>query len=124
MTTRHFNRVTALAVLFPCFAISPTASAFNTEFLSDAPIARFNDKDVEIWLDTLSNALDKGKDGAEVKWENPKTGHGGTITPLNAKTHNGMDCRDADIRNFAGDFTGQSVYLMCKKDGKWLAVTE
>ena len=59
----------------------------------------------------------------EVKWENPKTGHNGTLTPLNKKTHDGMDCRDVDIRNFAGNFTGRAIHLMCRKDGKWLAIT-
>ena len=124
MNTRKIFRVAALAVLLPTFVLCPTAGAFNTQFLDDAPIARFNDKDVEIWLYTLTNALDNGKDGAEVKWENPKTGHGGAITPLNTITQDGMDCRDVELRNFAGDFTGRSAHLMCRKDGKWLAVTK
>lgn len=112
-----------LAIVVSGLALCPPAGAFNTQFLDDAPIARFNNKDIEIWLDALTNTLENGEDGVEVKWENPKTGHNGTLTPLNKKTHDGMDCRDVDIRNFAGDFTGRAIHLMCRKDGKWLAIT-
>ena len=114
----------AAAALLLGALLQTEAFAFNTQFLDDAPIARFNKKDIEIWLDTLSDTLDNGEDGVEVKWENPKTGHNGTIVPLNRKTHQGMDCRDVDIRNFAGNFTGRAIHLMCKKDDNWVVVTQ
>ena len=77
-----------------------------------------------IWLNTLTDALDNGEDGAEYTWENPKTGHNGIVTPLNTKTHDGMHCRDVDIRNFAGNFSGRAIHLMCRKDGDWMAVIQ
>ena len=101
------------------------AEGFNTRFLDDAAISRFNDKDIQMMLDTLRQALNQASDGSETKWENPKTGHYGTIVPLNTRTHDGMDCRDADIRNFAGSFTGRGIHLMCKTDdGVWRAITQ
>lgn len=124
MNTRQILRAAALTIFFPGFLFNPVAEAFNTQFLDDAPIARFNKKDIEIWLGALTDALETGADGAEFKWENPKTGHNGTIIPLNRKTHEGMDCRDVDIQNFAGNFTGRAIHLMCRKDGDWLAVTK
>ena len=102
MNPRQSMLAVTMAALLPGLAFQPEANAFNTQFLDDAPIARFNKKDIEIWLDTLTKTLDSGEDGVEVKWENPKTGHKGTITPMNRKTHEGMDCRDVDIRNVAG----------------------
>ena len=122
MRARLAPALAALAAA--CLLPGPTASAFNTRFLDDAPIARFNKEDIEIWLRTLTDALESGEDGVEVKWENPKTGHGGTVTPLNRKTHDGMDCRDVDVSNVAGTFTGRAVHMMCKKNGDWLAVTQ
>ena len=121
--TRRLFTAGALGLIVTAVCGLQTSSAFNTQFLDDAPIARFNNKDIEIWLDALTDALENGKDGVEHKWENPKTGHNGTIVPLNSKTHEGMACRDVDIRNAAGNFTGRAIHLMCKKDGKWLAVT-
>lgn len=123
---RHRGRpgLGAAAVLVVSWLVMcPTAGAFNTQFLDDAPIARFNKEDIDIWLNTLTDALENGEDGVEVQWENPKTGHHGTVTPLNRKRHDGMDCRDVDIRNFAGNFTGRAIHLMCRKDGDWMAVT-
>ena len=124
MMIRQLILAAAFAALVPAIVFLPEARAFNTQFLDDAPIARFNKKDIEIWLGTLTDALENGADGVEVKWENPKTGHNGTIVPLNHKTHQGMDCRDVDIRNFAGNFSGRAIHLMCEKDGNWLAVTQ
>lgn len=124
MNTRRLLLAASLAILTPGLALPPPAAAFNTQFLDDAPIARFNDKDIEIWLDTLTKALENGEDGTEFKWENPKSGHNGTIIPLNSKTHDGMDCRDVDIRNYAGNFTGRAIHMMCRKDGNWVAVTK
>lgn len=101
------------------------AQGFNIKFLDNAAISRFDDKDIQMMLDTLDQALDQASDGSEVKWENPKTGHHGTIVPLNTKTHDGMDCREADVRNFAGSFTGRGIHLMCKTgDGEWKAITQ
>lgn len=124
MTTRPPSIFTTLAVVLPGLALCSAAWSFNTQFLDDAPIARFNKKDIEIWLDTLTEALDNGEDGVAVEWENPKTGHGGSIVPLNTKTQDGMDCREVDIRNVAGNFSGRAIHLMCRKDGSWVVITK
>lgn len=107
--------VLSLTVAAPCIG-------FNLQFLEDSPIAKFNDKDVEIMLHTLTDALDNAGDGVEVKWENTKTGHHGSITPLNKITRDGMDCRRVDIHNVAEPFKGGARYLLCKHDdGEWRA---
>ena len=113
------------AIFALCVLSTQPVQGFNVRFLDNAAISRFNDKDIQMMLHTLEQAMDQASDGTEVTWENPKTGHHGSIVPLNTKTHEGMDCRDADIRNFAGSFTGRGIHLMCKTDdGKWRAITQ
>ena len=105
--------VLGLIVATPCFG-------FNLQFLDDSPISKFNDKDVEIMLDTLTDALENAGDGVEVRWENTETGHHGSITPLNKITQDGMDCRRVDLQNVAEPFNGGVRYLLCKHDdGEW-----
>lgn len=97
--------------------------AFNLSFLDDAAIARFNEQDIDMMIETLEQTLEHGKDGVVVEWENPKTRNHGSVTPLNSKIHEGFHCRDADIKNFAGTFTGRTIRLMCKTDdGSWRVV--
>ena len=113
---------------FPAICLSLSLAspgyAFNEQFLGDAPIARFNKKDIEIMLNTVTDALENTENGTGVEWENAKTGNHGTVTPLNRKTRDGMDCRELEIRNFAGSFTGRAIHLMCKIGDEWKAVTE
>ena len=116
MTMNPYLIVSALLgsiVVAPCFG-------FNLQFLDDSPISRFNDKDVEIMLDTLTDALENADNGVAVKWKNTETGHHGSITPLNRITRDGMDCRRVDIQNVAEPFNGGARYLLCKHDdGEW-----
>lgn len=113
-----FSIVLALIAFtsYPCLG-------FNIGFLDDAPIAEFNDNDIDMMLDTLSNTLDTEADGVEVKWENAKTGNNGSITPLNSIVQDGRDCRRTLIKTFSRTFSGSSQYLLCKDDdGQWKTV--
>ena len=132
MITRPREQVTRLTPIFlglilglilGLFLASPV-HPFNTQFLDDAPISRFNSKDIDIMLNTITDALENAEDGTEVEWENSKTGNHGTVTPLSRKNRDGMDCRELEIHNFAGSFTGRARHLMCKIGDEWKAVTE
>ena len=128
MMTTHGTLMTLsigiiLGLLLGLFPLSP-AHSFNTKFLDDAPISRFDKKDIEIMLNTVTDALENAENGTGVEWENAKTGNHGIVTPLNRKTRDGMDCRELEIRNFAGSFTGRAIHLMCKIGDEWKAVTE
>lgn len=103
--------------------MSSASLGFNIGFLDDAPIAEFNDQDIEMMLDTLSNTLDNEVDGVEVTWKNPDTGNNGAITPLNSIDQDGKTCRHTLIKSFSRTFSGSSQYLLCKdEDGKWKVV--
>lgn len=117
------RRYTSGVVLAFIVCASYPCLGFNIGFLDDAPIAEFNNKDIEMMLDALSTTLDTEADGVEVKWKNSKTGNNGTITPLNSTTQDGRDCRRTLLKTFSRTFSGSSQYLLCKdEDGEWKVV--
>jgi surface antigen len=68
----------------------------------------------------LTEVLEKGADGAEVRWENAKTGAGGTLTPLNSYPGTAAPCRGIDIENAAGGLKSRSKFTLCKTPaGEW-----
>ena len=94
--------------------------AFNTSFLTDAPISRFNDDDIAIMLSTLTTALNDSENGVETEWKNPATDNRGSVTPLDRTVVDSRDCRTAIIRTIAGHLSGSARYLLCKADdGEW-----
>lgn len=124
MTTQLVSRQFTFSIVFALFFFtSYSCLGFNIGFLDDAPIAEFNDKDIEMMLDTMDQALDNEVDGVEVKWKNANTGNNGTITPLNSTTQDGKNCRHTLIKTFSRTFSGSSQYQLCKDDdGEWKVV--
>lgn len=89
-------------------------------WLGDAPIRYFSDKDSELMKGTVQNALSSNQDGEKLAWENPETGHKGSVTPLNRKEIQGLSCREAQIYNSAGGRTATSKFTLCQHaDGEW-----
>lgn len=107
-----------LSLFFPAHGYS-----FNINFLEDAPVAQFNEEDVDLMLNNFYKAMDNNQDGESSEWKNEKTGHHGIATPLN--TIEGADgvCRNVKIENFASSEKGTSEFRFCKaSDGEWQIV--
>ena len=98
-----------------------TASyAAQWNWLRDAPANFLNEQDWEILGNTVDTTLDAGDDGKEVTWNNPDTGHHGTLTPLDTTDEQGMTCRNTRVFNSAGGVTNSGVYRFCRQpDGTW-----
>ena len=70
-----------------------------------------------------NRALNEAKDGERVSWENPKSKHSGSLTPLSTYSIEGLKCRDVEISNRANGATGNTIFEFCQEsDGKWGAV--
>ena len=68
--------------------------AGNYSFLEYDPVAHFNKEDWRIWDEVAGKALDENPDGVTTRWENPKSGASGTITPLSTyEGDKGQRCR-------------------------------
>jgi surface antigen len=96
------------------------ALAANIGFLHNAPISRMNGEDLELFHATVTEVLEKGANGAEVRWQNAKTGAGGTVTPLNSYQGQAGPCRDVEIENAAGGLRSRNKFSLCKTAaGEW-----
>ena len=66
-------------------------------------------------------ALEEARTGQSVNWQNPKTGHGGSVTVLEtesaAETGTGQPCRRIQRVFSAGDTTRSGTAYACRTDG-------
>lgn len=100
--------------------LSSPLFASGVGWLGDAPIRYFSDQDSEMMKAAVQEALSSNDDGIKLEWQNAETGHNGSVKPIDRKTVQGLDCRDAQIFNSAGGRTASSVYTFCQQaDGEW-----
>lgn len=66
-------------------------------------------------------ALERGRSGEQVTWNNPDTGHSGYIVPKPAyKTDNGQVCREYQQTVTIGGKSEQAYGTACRQpDGSW-----
>lgn len=100
-----------------CILAQGSSWAVNLRWLDYSPVRFFNDRDWELARGAADDALDNGKDGATVSWENPETGHRGSLTPLDTRQRNGRTCRNLVIENHARGLSGRSEFLFCQQPG-------
>ncbi len=66
-------------------------------------------------------ALEEARTGQSVNWQNPKTGHGGSVTVLEteraAETGTGQPCRRIQRVFSAGQTTRSGTAYACRTDG-------
>lgn len=115
MKTIHTLLSVALLALAPGLTL-----ASNVQFLRDSPISKMTPEDLTLMRATIHETLDQGTDGASKRWENPKTGASGIVTPLKRYERDGAPCRLVEIFNEAQGFSGRTRYDFCKQpDGSW-----
>lgn len=94
--------------------------ASNVQFLRDSPLSKMTTEDLTLMRATIRESLDQGVDGTSKRWENPKTGASGVVTPLKSFQRDGAPCRLVEIFNEAQGFSGRTRYDFCKQpDGTW-----
>jgi|GEM_PF-824131 surface antigen len=99
-----------------------TALASNVTFMRNSPLAKMTAEDLDLMRTTLRETLDRAADDAPKRWENPKTGASGVVTPLKSYQRDGMACRVVEIFNEAQGFSGRTRHDFCKQpDGTWKA---
>jgi surface antigen len=107
-------------LLFGMFCLAQGVQAANLGVFTDAPYTYFNEKDRQVFRDTLDNALNGAKDNELRSWSNPATGSAGEITPVRQFERAGRDCREVKIFNQAHGRRNQSLQVFCKQpDGVW-----
>jgi len=114
----------ALAVSLAMIALaSPLVfGQSNLGSLSDAPSAKFNAQDFEMFWAAVDEVSASKQAGATKSWVNAATGNGGAIKLLNVFTStDGRDCRRLRVENYAKSLKGASTQIVCAHtDGTWL----
>lgn len=84
---------------------------------------RLSDGDVAMMQATIRSALETAQTGAGVNWQNPQTGHRGTVTPVRTVEKDGeAPCRDYQITATAGDDTEIGYDRACRNAaGAWVS---
>jgi surface antigen len=108
-------------VLLACGAlIAASAQAYDLQFLTKTPYANFSKEDKKLLMQNIDKALDEGKEGDTVAWNNDSTGAAGTITPEKSFERDGRKCRAVRIHNTFKTLKGEGSYNFCQdKNGKW-----
>lgn len=80
--------------------------------------------DMAYYNKTSQQALERSPDGKTVTWQNPNTGHYGTVTPVNVyENPNGQYCREYSQTITVGGRTEEAYGRACRQeDGTWRIV--
>ncbi|HKQ24834.1 MAG TPA: RT0821/Lpp0805 family surface protein [Burkholderiales bacterium] len=117
MNAKTFNPrvLTTIAALLP-----GTALAVNIFSTRDLPVRYMTDEDKDMLRTAVFRTLDRTPEGNTVRWENPKTGAHGDLTPRASFERAGQSCRDLEVANSARGHDNRVVLTLCKQpDGEW-----
>ena len=93
--------------------------------LAGSSIGRMMDEnDRRYAYDAQSRALEYGRSGAPVSWNNPDTGHHGQVVPTQAYTTNNLTCRDYTHTIYIDGQPQTARGHACRQsDGTWKPVS-
>ena len=94
-------------------------------FLGNKIGAALDCKDQQYHYDTTQNALETRKTGQAVTWNNPDSGHSGSVTPTKTySSADGMPCRDFTQTIYVGGKYEEVQGSACRQpDGTWKPVS-
>jgi surface antigen len=98
---------------------SPLAQAQYAALLKGAVAERFDDEDLRMFVETARKALYGAAENETLKWQNPKTRHGGEITLLRNFESKGRACKAVKVFNQAQGRKATNNFDLCQVDGKW-----
>jgi surface antigen len=114
--------VPSALLLAAALATLPAAASAAGQFgwLRASPLSVFTEVDWEMLRKNARGTLDESPDGTTSSWENPDTGHSGSVTVLSTYEEDGRRCRKAKFTNEARGMTGIQTHRLCKvADGTW-----
>jgi surface antigen len=110
----------ALALIL-CLSCAPALAQW-VSILKNSPAERFNEDDLQLFLEAARKARDAPVNET-IRWENPATRANGDLTVRKIFQWKQRPCREVAMRNEAGGRKGNSVVNLCEVDGKWKLVS-
>ena len=81
---------------------------------------QLDERDRYLMAQTFEHTMEKAPINASGQWQNPDTGHGGTITPTNTIVTNGIPCREFTQTVSIGGQMQEAYGTACRQaDGSW-----
>jgi len=81
---------------------------------------QLDERDRYLMAQTFEHTMEKAPTNAIGQWENPNTGHGGTITPTYTTVTNGTPCREFTQTVSIGGQMQEAYGTACRQaDGSW-----
>lgn len=112
----------SFVLLLLCLGFTATAYGINMRYLKYSPVSQFTEKDFEIMKETGLKVLNESKEGETSQWQNPQTGHSGSIQLIKNMNTKERTCKKLQIINQTAERYGKSVFVFClQEDGKWKA---
>ncbi len=112
---KMYQMIVLVTFLFP-----EAVMAVNLFSTRDLPVHHMTDEDRQILMAAAVDTLERNRDGEAARWENPKTGAHGDLTPRASFERDGRPCRDLEVANSARGRDNRLVITMCKQaDGEW-----
>lgn len=89
-------------------------------FLGNYVGKKLDDADLAKQKKTYQTALEYNGSGVTSYWQNPDSGHSGSVTPIRTYSANGMYCREYQQQVIVGGKVEQAFGKACRKpDGQW-----
>lgn len=101
---------------------SMVSAAGWVAILKDTPADKFQDEDLQMFLDTARQVLEAEDNSQPVDWANPDTGAGGSFKVLGrSKSAEGLDCKRVRFTVYATKRSPKSsTWTACRTaEGKW-----
>ena len=104
----------------------PGLAQGNLGFLRDTPFAHFRGNDSKLLREAALAVLKDAKAGNTQSWQNPDTGHSGTVTlDRMFAGSNGRPCGVLRVDSRTRQVSGSSTMTVCQTaDGQWQLHTE
>ena len=114
------KRYIAIGLLSMLMLAARSGYSTDLQALKYSPVRYFSETDWELAKSTARKVLNNKDDNEVGTWENPETGHSGTLVVTRTGKINGQTCKKLQIHNKANNLEGNAVYLFCQQaDGKW-----
>ena len=116
MTTTHRFYLGMAGLLL----LVSSAHAFNLRWLNNTPASEFTEQDWKLLEQTVMQALNQSSKGDRLTWENPETGHSGSVSHIGSVEKDGRTWIRLGIHNQTEKLSGSSVASFCPQpDGGW-----
>ncbi|HZF20308.1 MAG TPA: hypothetical protein VE008_11450 [Burkholderiales bacterium] len=108
-------------LLASVFALaSPPAAALNwIPLMKNTAFERFDEDDLEMFIQNGRKALNTAPENQVMSWENPDTKAGGDFTVLKTWQKDRLTCKQLRVRTHASGRKGDALVSACQISGKW-----